>query len=230
MIVAAGHLFQQGRFATAPYNTDGIEWQAEKARLHHGGRVVAEAWHDTSSPYAFFHRLRFVTAFPEVGEWWFDANWEARLRVRPPEGLLDAGTLYGHIQYGKGPELIWTATDEAPVLIACVFAPGAPVTALSVQLAVARRVVALLLGEAGADEWLTVTSRVTRADLETLLPVDHMALTVDLPRRLTALVDPNDQSGLQREPRRWALADFPDWSLRDLFCRQLGLTMSEVTN
>ena len=231
-MIAAGHLFHP------TLATSGIEWLPEKARLHHDGRVVAEAWHDTPTPYAFFHSLRFVTAFPEVSEWWFGENWQARVKVHAPEGLLDPGTLYGYAQYGKRDTpltrtrlargaSVWTVTDEAPALIACVLPLGAPVAALTLRLAVARRVVAQLQRDANASEWVTVTSRVARADLEMLLPTDHREPTTDLPRRLTALVNPEDALGLETDPRRWALEETPDLSLRDLFCQQLGLPAPE---
>ena len=215
-MIAAGHLYD-------PTTGEGIEWRTEQARLWRAGRVVAEAWHSAPTPHAFFHSLRALTAFPEVSEWWVGEDWTGKVRVSEPLGLMDSGTLYGYLSYSTDetrPHL-WTATDDAPVEIAVVLPLGVAVSALTLRLAVARQVVAALQG--APSEWMPVTSRVPKAEWVKQLPTDHTALTEALPRRLTALVDPEDVGGLEHEPRRWTLADLPDLALRDLYCWQLGL-------
>ena len=222
-MIAAGHLYD-------PTTGDGIEWQPEQVRLWQAGRVVVEAWHSTPTPHAFFHSLRALTAFPEVSSWWFGEDWTGSVRVSEPLGLMDSGTLYGYLWYNgdEAAPRLWTATDDAPISMAVVLPLGVAVGALTLRLAVARQVLAVLQG-APSTAFQSVTSRVPSTELASWLPTDHTALTESLPRRLTALVDPDDVAGLEREPRRWALADLPDLALRDLYCWQLGLA-TEMTN
>ena len=218
-MIACGHLYD-------PTTGEGIEWQPEQARLWQAGRVVAEAWHNTPTPHAFFHNLRALTAFPEVSEWWMGEDWTGKVRVSEPLGLMDVGELYGYLWYdGDETPHLWTATDDAPISLAVVLPPGVAVSALTLRLAIMRQVVAVLQG-APSMAFQPITSRVPSTELASWLPTDHTALTEALPRRLTAWVDPDDVDGLEREPRRWALADLPDLAVRDLYCWQLGLAES----
>src|SRR3954470_14546248 len=90
--LAPGHVYVE-RLGT------GIQWAPQQARLFQGGEVIAVGKHTTASAWDFWYGLAFAEAFPQVECWWFRSLWTNRVRLSAPQGMRDAVTVYGYVQF-----------------------------------------------------------------------------------------------------------------------------------
>ena len=90
--MAPGHIYN-ARTGT------GIEWLASNAKSGAPGRVrlwsrgwngqstlLAEADHNTRSPWEYWYSLEFAHSFPQVTHWWFGDAWTGNVRIWGPGG------------------------------------------------------------------------------------------------------------------------------------------------
>ena len=93
-LMAPGHLYN-GRTGT------GIEWLPPDSESGAPGRVrlwsrrwngqpalLAEAEHDSNSPWEYWYSLEFAHSFPQVTHWWFGDAWTGIVRIWAPAGVL----------------------------------------------------------------------------------------------------------------------------------------------
>ena len=159
----------------------GIQWTPERVHLWENGRLVESAVHTTVSASEYFHGLHFAISFSSVSHWWFRSAWTQKVRVSGLQGLMDAGTAWGYMQFidESVPAKIWTAgvVDGRLTEIAAPFPPNEvqPVN-LPLRLALARLVAGIISDEVLRDEWLVITSLVRRDELERVFPtaIDQM--------------------------------------------------------
>jgi len=155
----------------------GIEWLPAKARLWHGGKVVAEAAHRTTSPWEFWHDLHFGTAFPAITHWGFRSVWTGRVKVGLTETTpLDDQSVWGWMTFDllDEPRRPWAILDTNPVGVEPPYPPNEEQpTNLALRLLLARTVLAVFRDELPPDTWVAVTSLVAAGDLDRAFPQTH---------------------------------------------------------
>jgi len=166
-LVAPGHVYQ-------PDLGTGIEWVEGVATLWDRGVKIAEAPHDTKSPYEFFYGLVFGDAFPQVTHWWFRSAWTQRVRVSGPQGQLDSDTAYGYIQFIDEEQdgEVWTVSTLGGVADVDVPMPPLETQAVNLPLRVTlgNLVLKTITGEKKSDQWQFATSLVERGVLAQAFP------------------------------------------------------------
>lgn len=180
--MAPGHVYQ-------PRLGTGIEWQEGVARLWEGGAVTATVPHATHTPYEFWHSLAFAGCFPEVTHWWFRSAWTQRVRLTRPQGMMNATTVWGWMQFidEQTPAQMYTVTEgERPVISTPYPSNEVQPVNLPLRLALARLVAGILSDQVVPDRWLFVTSLVGRDELAAVFPESEAAL----PWRLTDVNGP----------------------------------------
>ncbi len=165
--LAPGHVYIE-RLGT------GIQWSPGTVRLYQGGDVVAEGRHTTASAWEFWHTLSFAEAFEQVEAWWFRSVWTNRVRLSPPQGMQDATTVYGYLQFldEETPGAMWTLADAGDVWEIDTPYPPNEVQPINVplRLALARCIVGVLNDDISPDTWYDLTSVVRRSDLAAAFP------------------------------------------------------------
>lgn len=182
--MAPGHVYQ-------PHLGTGIQWQLGVAKLWESGQVTAKAFHNSVSPYEFWHSLAFADCFPQVTHWWFRSAWTQKVRLTSLQGLLFDGAAWGLMQFmdEQTPAGMYTITETEPPVIAVPYPPNEvqPVN-LPLRLALSRLVGGVITGHVSPGQWMIVTSLVRRDELEAALPTTMDALPwqlegVDTPLR-----------------------------------------------
>jgi len=168
--IGMGHVYSE---ATGT----GIEWQPGKARLWHGGKVVAEAAHKTATAWDFWHGLHFREAFPMITHWGFRSVWTGRVKVGLAEQTpLEDAAAWGWVTFDllDEPRRPWAILDSNPVGIEPPLPPNEEQMAnLPLRLMLARIVLGVFRDELAPDTWVAVTSLVTTGDLDRAFPQTH---------------------------------------------------------
>jgi hypothetical protein len=224
--LAAGHVYLER-------TGSGIQWSPTVAKLYRDGQVVAEASHQTASPWEFWSTLAFKDAFPQITHWWFHSGWTGQVKISRPFATQGEAVVTGYMQL-LGPEVpasLYTIQDEGDrVMIDVPYPPNdfRPVN-VPLRLALARMVWGVINDDIDADTWYDATSLVGRDELEAAFPVDEGALQVDVPSRLTAMVEAGaDADALLPKTVVWRLDSFEGMGVREGWCRMMGLQPVEV--
>lgn len=155
----------------------GIQWMPGEAILWEGGLPVEKAEHNTKSAYAYFHGLEFAKSFPSVSHWWFRSAWTQRVRLTGIQGMMEADTVWGYMQFidESVPAQQWSvlSIDEGSSEIAVPYPPNeAQPVNLPLRLALSRLVAGVIADEVQRDIWMVITSLVHRDDLEKTFLLD----------------------------------------------------------
>ncbi len=222
-----------------PYNREtqtGIEWDtgAGKLRLHarwpigSASKVVAEAPLPRTSQWDFWYNLRFAEAFPQVAFWWFGDAWTGRVKISGPVAA-QGNTLTGFVRFtdDETAGAFWQIEDSDPLVIS-VPMPENHVNPrnLPLQLSVAVLVFGGLNDVRYTNTWFTLSSLAARDKLAETFPAIRAALRTEVPA-VQCLVDlaPGGSPDVDLDgpaDRVWRLEEH-DMSLREAFCRVLGL-------
>jgi len=202
-----------------PLLGSGLEWEPGHVKLWIGGEVVATASYATASAQQFFYNLAFVECFPEVAAWWMRSEWAGRVRVSAPftsdgEGIM--GTM--RFDSEDTPALPWMIDEGTPVTISVPLPRGGHHVNLFLKSRLALSLLDVFIGVTPVSAWKPITGLVHRDQLYALLTETHNPPTATLPTWLTVLAGNDDLNSHVLRPRRWAFADLPDLSLRELFC------------
>ncbi|KAB8140805.1 hypothetical protein F8S13_22670 [Chloroflexia bacterium SDU3-3] len=221
ILLAPGHVY-------VPHLGTGIQYAPGVATLYQGGDAIAQAAHDCPTAWAFWYDLAFARVFPQVQTWWFRSLWTQRARFSRAQGMLDATTVYGYVQYldEETPGDMWTIHDGGDHWALDVPYPPNEVQPINLPLryALAQAVVGVQNDDIQADTWYTLTSTVERLELSDALPTDERGCTALLPRRMGMLIAPliDDDPIPDQRPIRLAGIDAHD--PRAAWCRRMGLT------
>lgn len=224
--LAAGHVYLE-------HLGSGIQWEPGVARLYRDGEVVAEARHHTSSPWKFWSTLAFKDAFPQISHWWFHSGWTGQVKISRPFATQGEAVVTGYMQL-LGPEvpaMLYTIQSEGDRVMIDVPYPPNEVKPVNVplRLALSRMVWGVINDDIDADTWYDATSLVSRDELDAAFPVAEDTLQVDLPARITALVDAGASADdLMPETVVWRLDSFEGMGVREGWCRLMGLQPVEV--
>ncbi len=205
----------------------GIQWAPGEARLFQGGEVIAVGEHTTASAWDFWYHLAFAEAFPQVEAWWFRSLWTNRVRFSGPQGMQDAVTVYGYVQFlDESTEgQLWTLTDAGDWWEVDVPYPPNEVQPVNVplRLALARCVFGILGDDISPNVWYDLTSVVRPDQLADAFPTKSAALTGLAPRRLSMLVSPQADDDPLPHERPWRLAGMDGGDLRADWCALMEL-------
>ena len=159
----------------------GIQWSPAEVVLWEQGQAVERAVHQTSSAYEYFYNLEFARSFPSVTHWWFRSAWTQRVRLTGMQGMMDADTIWGYMQFidEDVPAQQWSVLgiDNAINEIAVPYPPHEvqPVN-LPLRIALSRLVVGVVADEVQRDHWMVITSLVHRDELEKTFLLDSDGL------------------------------------------------------
>ncbi|NNJ12227.1 hypothetical protein EKD04_018010 [Chloroflexales bacterium ZM16-3] len=161
-----------------PETGTGIAWQPGQAQLWMGGKVIAQAAHDTPSPWAFWHGLHFGTAFPMITHWGFRSVWTGRVKIGPTQKtpIDDRGTFWGWVTFDllDAPRRTWGILDTNPVGVETPYPPNEEQPAnLPLRLVLAHLIVARFRDEIPPDTWMAVTSLVASDQLARVFSRTH---------------------------------------------------------
>lgn len=155
----------------------GIQWSPKEVILWEQGQPVERAAHSTSSAYEYFYNLEFAKSFPSVSHWWFRSAWTQRVRQTGIQGMMEADTVWGYMQFidESVPAQQWSvlSIDEGSSEIAVPYPPNeAQPVNLPLRLALSRLVAGVIADEVQRDAWMVITSLVHRDDLEKTFLLD----------------------------------------------------------
>ena len=155
----------------------GIEWTPETVMLWERGTVTETAAHTSASAWDFWFGLHYRAAFPMISHWWFRSMWTGEISVSMPDpAFVQEREVLGWITFGMldAPRRPWSMTEEGTVQISVPYPPlqEQPIN-LPLRLIMGRAILGVIQGEYAADTALTVTSLVTRDELETYFPASQ---------------------------------------------------------
>ncbi|MCP4427228.1 MAG: hypothetical protein GY803_22295 [Chloroflexi bacterium] len=183
-----------------PFNgrlQSGIDLRDGKAVIiNKGNEVLSRPLLESTTPWQFWHDLKFAEVFPDVSHWWFYSGWtqQVRLRVASRQGE----SLNGFMQFVSDESVSQMWFYDAGE-ISVPFPSGEENAGnLPLRLVLSRLVCEMRQNRLMADQWYVVTSLVEASQVAEMFPVTWT--------------------------HEWWLAGMADKNrMRDYFCFSLGL-------